>query len=64
MTLKNAGLEIAANKNNGFLQTSSVRSRFPVTAGALFHWSLHLSFGDSAQQHMAVAVSASNMLSW
>lgn len=35
---------------------------FPVTAGALFHWSLHLSFGDSAQQHMAVAVSASNML--
>lgn len=34
MTLKNAELEIAANKNNGFLQTSS---RFLVTAGALFH---------------------------
>jgi len=53
MTLKNAGLEIAANKNNGFLQTTS---RFLVTAVALF--------GDRAQQHMTVAVGASKMLSW
>ncbi len=48
--VNNAGLEIAANKNNGFFQTSSVLSRFLallvfLRETALFLLSLRLSFG-------------------